>query len=74
MKCTTAVKWLYSQGLTEPDICERLGTSRIWTMHTIADAVAKDAQLRGKHLRARRMRGRQVWDQFLSSDPDWKTQ
>ncbi|MDD3109632.1 MAG: hypothetical protein PHH32_03200 [Eubacteriales bacterium] len=72
MKSSTAVKWLYSQGLTETEICERLGTSRIWTLHTIADAVARDAQLRGKHLRARRMKGRIVRAKLVNDEPYWE--
>jgi hypothetical protein len=52
------IRHLYTQGLRDYEICERLKTSAIFTAHTISDAVATDTQVEIDHYRNRATRPR----------------
>ena len=52
------IRHLYTQGLRDYEICERLKTCAIFTAHTIADAVKADTQVEIDHYRNRATRPR----------------
>ncbi len=52
------IRHLYTQGLRDYEICERLKTCAIFTVHTIADAVKADTQVEIDHYRNRATRPR----------------
>jgi hypothetical protein len=47
------VRDLYKVGLTLPEICERLQTSKIWTAHIIDELTYSEPSLETRHYLAR---------------------
>ena len=62
------IRWLYLQGLTQQQICERLKTSKIFTMHTIKSFCDRCPGTESDHLTNMRIKGRRVAHTWIIND------
>jgi hypothetical protein len=65
----THIKHLFTQGLRDYEICERLGTSSIFTRNAIANICYTDPAAESLHYKKRHLKGRKVRAQFINNDP-----
>ena len=68
----TQIRHLYTQGLRENEICQRIKSSPIFTQHTIAKLCASCPAAESKHFYNRRTKGRLIRACFVNDDPHWE--
>ena len=71
---TTHIKHLFTQGLKDYEICERLRTSSIFTRNAIAATCSTDPAAESLHYKNRHIKGRKVRAYFVNNDPTHELQ
>ena len=72
LNLSNSIRHLYSQGLRDVEICERLRSSLIFTRHVIARICHSDPVAESLHYLNRHKKGRLVKARIINDDPHWE--